>query len=237
MDKQARLYLIPSLLGDTSPDKVLPSYTMEQLRQLRYFLVETPREGRRFLSKVGMPLPIQELSVEAMPKKLDDPLWATLLAPLHAGHSIGIVSDAGCPGIADPGSIAVQLAHAAGVPVEPLVGPSSFTLALMAAGFNGQSFTFHGYLPIDRAERKKAILRMEQEAIRTRTTQMFMETPYRNMALLQSLFTTCNSTTRLCIAAALTTEEAFLHTQTIAEWKATEPDIHKKPAVFLLFGP
>lgn len=235
-ERSSQVYLIPSLLGDTSPEKVLPAYTLECIRSLRYFLVETAREGRRFLSKVGMPLPIQELWVEEMPKSAADPRWKSLFAPLDRGEAIGVISDAGCPGIADPGRWVVHYAHEQGKIVEPLVGPSSFTLALMAAGFNGQAFAFHGYLPIDKGERKKAIIRMENEALQRKVTQMFMETPYRNQALLQTMVNVCKPDTRLCIAANLTCPDAMVRTQSIKAWKAELPAIHKIPAVFLLFG-
>jgi 16S rRNA (cytidine1402-2'-O)-methyltransferase len=158
------------------------------------------------------------------------------LEPFDRGESIGVISDAGCPGIADPGSIVVQYAHQHKRMVEPLVGPSSFTLALMAAGFNGQAFSFHGYLPINKAERKKAILRLEAEAIQKKSTQMFMETPYRNQSLLQTIVNVCKPETRLCIAAHLTAPDAQIRTQSIREWKAALPDIHKIPSVFLLFA-
>jgi 16S rRNA (cytidine1402-2'-O)-methyltransferase len=174
--------------------------------------------------------------VEEMPKKADDPRWKSLFEALDKGEAIGVISDAGCPGIADPGSLVVQYAHRQNKVVEPLVGPSSFTLALMAAGFNGQAFAFHGYLPIDKAERKKTILKLEAEAVQKKSTQMFMETPYRNQSLLQTIVNACKPDTQLCIAANLTSPDAFVRTQSIRDWKAAMPDIHKIPAVFLLLA-
>jgi 16S rRNA (cytidine1402-2'-O)-methyltransferase len=233
--KKGKILLIPSLLGETEPDKVLPAYTIRCAQETRFFLVENLREARRFLSKLGMPVPITELNVAAIPEHENDPGWKDLLSVLLQGENIGVISDAGCPGVADPGSLVVQKAHALGIEVEPLVGPSSFLLAIMAAGFNGQSFCFHGYLPIEKQERKKILKRLEEESQRKGITQMFMETPYRNQALLQTLKETCRPETYLCVAAGLSTNKAFIESKPLKDWKLDQPQIHKVPAVFLIF--
>jgi len=233
--QKGRLFLIPSLLAMGAIDKTIPNGTIESCRSLRHFLMENPREGRRFLSKLGMPVPIQELHIEQLDKNTTAESITELLLPLSEGFDVGVISDAGCPGVADPGSLAVEYAHKMGYKVAPLVGPSSFLLALMASGFSGQSFTFHGYIPIDKRDRTIYLKQMEENSSRKKETQIFMETPYRNNSLLESLISSCRGNTQLCIAADITGEGEYIRTLPLSEWKREKPDLHKIPAVFLLF--
>lgn len=233
--QKGRLFLIPSLLSVGEIDKTIPNGTIDSCRNLRYFLMENPREGRRFLSKLQMPVPIQELHVQQLDKNTSAESIGELLSPLSDGHDVGVISDAGCPGVADPGSMAVAFAHKMGFTVIPLVGPSSFLLALMASGFSGQSFTFHGYIPIDKRERNTYLKQMEEQSFRKKETQIFMETPYRNNSMLESLLSSCRGNTQLCIAADITGESEYIRTLPLSSWKKEKPDLHKIPAVFLLF--
>jgi len=216
--KKGRLFLIPSLLSAGEIDKTIPQGTIASCRTIRYFLMENPREGRRFLSKLGMPLPLQELHIQQLNKNTSMESIAELLAPLSNGHDVGVLSDAGCPGVADPGSLAVEYAHKMGFDVKPLVGPSSFLLALMGSGFSGQSFAFHGYIPIDKRERSSCLKQMEEQSFRKKETQIFMDTPYRNNSLLESILSSCRSHTQLCIAADITGEDEYIRTLPLSEW-------------------
>ena len=234
--QKGRLYLIPSLLAVGEIDKTIPQGTIDSCRNIRHFLMENPREGRRFLSKLKMPVPIQELHIQQLDKNTSAASIAELLAPISKGFDIGVISDAGCPGVADPGSMAVEYAHKMHYKVVPLVGPSSFLLALMASGFSGQSFAFHGYIPIDKKERSNYLKQMEENSFRKKETQIFMETPYRNNSLLESLIASCRGHTQLCIAADITGEGEFIRTLPLSEWKNEKTDLHKIPAVFLLFS-
>ena len=231
-----KLYLIPSPLGDTSIETVIPQGTLDILRSLRFFIVEELRTARRYLSKAGIETPIEQLVFSELNEHTPETEVPALLKPLLAGNDAGMISEAGLPAVADPGANLVALAQRRNIEVIPLVGPSSMFLALMASGLNGQSFAFSGYLPVKAPERKQRIRQLEKRSVSERQTQLFMETPYRNNALLADLLLCCAPDTRLCIAANITMPDAFIRTMTIAQWKKTTVDIHKKPCIFLLQG-
>jgi 16S rRNA (cytidine1402-2'-O)-methyltransferase len=229
------LYLIPTILADDTAGQVLPAQVPMQVAALSYFLVENARTARRFIKSVAPQQVIEELRISVIDKDSTPAQIQAALQPVLAGQDAGVISEAGCPGIADPGAELARAAHQLGLRVVPLVGPSSLLLALMASGLNGQSFTFHGYLPIERARRSAAIKQLERLALAQHQTQLFIETPYRNMALLEDLLAQLNGSTRLCIAASLTGENEYIRTNTIAGWRKTGlPNIHKQPAVFLI---
>jgi 16S rRNA (cytidine1402-2'-O)-methyltransferase len=227
------IYLIPSPISDTDPLEFLPPAILDIIPRLEIFYVENIRTTRRFLSKIGI-RGIESLRFEVLDKDTSDDEIKSLLIPVLEGSSAGILSEAGCPGIADPGSVFIRSAHSAGIRVIPLPGPSSIFLALMASGFNGQNFVFHGYLPIDNTARSKKIKELELQSKKLNQTQIFMETPYRNRQLIRSLLTILNDTTRICIAADLTGNGEFVKTQKVVDWKKQIPDLHKKPAIYLL---
>ncbi len=230
------LYLIPVELGDTPQDRVLPAYNREVILGIKHFIVEEVRSARRFLKRVDKDIDIDALSFYPMGKHADAALFAQYLKPLEAGEDVGVISEAGCPAVADPGADVVAIAQRKGFQVVPLVGPSSMIMAVMASGLNGQSFAFHGYLPIDPADRVKRLKQLELRALQEHQTQLFIETPYRNQKLFDTFCQTLRPQTRLCIAAGITTSEEWIKTRTVAEWKRTKlPDLSKTPAIFL-FG-
>jgi len=232
----ANLYLIPTTLGETPVEKVLPAEIIRVVSQLRYFVVENTRTARRHLKKMVPEIVIDELDFKELNEHTQPIELDQMLEPLRQGHDLGILSEAGCPGVADPGADLVKIAHEKGFRVFPLVGPSSILLSLMASGMNGQNFAFIGYLPVKPAERATAIREIEKTSGRDKQTQIFIEAPYRNTKLLDDLLSLCNSQTRLCIAVDLTLESEFVVTKTIAAWKRAVPDINKRPAIFLLQG-
>jgi len=230
------LYLIPVELGDTPQERVLPSYNRDIILGIRHFIVEEVRSARRFLKRVDRDIDIDALTFYPMGKHADAVLFASYLKPLESGESMGVISEAGCPAVADPGADVVAIAQRKGLRVVPLVGPSSMIMAVMASGLNGQSFAFHGYLPIDPAERAKRLKQLEVRATQEHQTQLFIETPYRNAKLFQTLCQVLRPQTRLCVAAGITTEDEWIHTHTVSEWKRYPlPDLSKTPAIFL-FG-
>jgi 16S rRNA (cytidine1402-2'-O)-methyltransferase len=225
------LYLVPNLLGIVDPARVLPAYTLEVARHLTHWAVETPKSARAFLKTAGVAAPIASLDIQA----LDSGTAANLLAPARDGADMGLLSDAGCPGVADPGAALVAQAHADGVRVVPLVGPSAVLLALMAAGMNGQRFAFHGYLPVKPAARAEALHRLEQASRAQDCTQLFIETPYRNAAMLQTLATTLQPSTAVCVAVDLTLPTETIERHPARAWRAQEhARFDKRPAIFLL---
>ncbi|WP_143962667.1 SAM-dependent methyltransferase [Litoribacter populi] len=234
MTKKGKLYLIPSILAEDTADKVITPQVKEVLPHIKHFAVENLRTARRFISSLRLGITIEELQMEILDKKTKPHQVGQLLKPLMDGHDMGVISEAGCPGIADPGAVAVDFAHRNGIQVVPLTGPSSMFLALMASGFSGQSFAFHGYLPIDKKSKVEAIKNLEQEALRLRRTQIFMETPFRNNALLDDLKANLQPTTKLCIAKNITGSDEMIVTQTIDDWKKQKIDLHKIPTVFLI---
>jgi 16S rRNA (cytidine1402-2'-O)-methyltransferase len=232
----ATLYLIPTTLGDTPWQDVMPVSNANVITSLRYFIVEEIRTARRFLKKVDKSIDIDSLTFYTLNRHTKPEEIASFLAPMAKGESVGVISEAGCPAIADPGADVVAIAQKKGYDVMPLVGPSSILLSLMGSGFNGQSFAFLGYLPIDASERNKQLKRMEQRIYSEHQTQIFIETPYRNMKLVADLLQHCQAGTKLCIASDLTLPTQYIKTLTVAEWKKkTLPNLEKRPTIFLLY--
>ena len=233
-----KFWLLPVALGDTPWELDLPAATRAAACRLRHFVVENARTARAELKRIGHPVPMRELAIEQLPDKPAPADIERLLAPLHAGHDLGLMSEAGCPAVADPGSLLVRRAHELGITVKPLVGPSSLLLALMASGLDGQRFAFHGYLPAREPERGRRIAEIEKESARLKQTQIFIETPYRNPAMFAALLLACRPGTWLCLATDLTLPSEHVATQRIADWKAAAsgPDIDKRPTVFLLLA-
>ncbi|OUJ73718.1 SAM-dependent methyltransferase [Hymenobacter crusticola] len=232
--KPGTLYLIPTVLADDTAAQVLPAQIAARVAALSYFLVENARTARRFIKSVAPAQVIEELRIVVIDKDATPTDISTALKPMQSGLDAGVLSEAGCPGIADPGAELARAAHQLGIRVVPLVGPSSLLLALMASGMNGQSFSFHGYLPIEKPKRIAAVKNLERLALTQNQTQLFIETPYRNMQMLEDLIGQLQPSTRLCIAANLTAENEFVQTNTVAGWKGKLPDIHKQPAVFVI---
>jgi 16S rRNA (cytidine1402-2'-O)-methyltransferase len=230
----AKLYLLPNLLGESPWQNVLPSLNAEIINQIRHFIVEDIRNARRFLKKVNRETDIDSLTFMELNKHTPEMQKNGYLDYIQQGFDVGIISEAGCPGVADPGAEMVKIAYRRGMTVVPLVGPSSILLALMASGMNGQSFAFTGYLPVKKPDRLKRIQQLERLAVQQKQSQIFMETPYRNNHLLNDLLATCQPGTALCIAANITAEDEMIRTQTIAEWKKQKPDLEKKPVIFIL---
>lgn len=233
--KKGILYLIPTPLSDHSPESAVSPQIGETILRIKRFLVENVRTSRRFISILKLNISIESLDFGILDKDTPQKAIAQLCAPLLEGNDMGLMSEAGCPGIADPGSLAVKFAHDHGVSVVPLVGPSSITLALMASGFNGQSFVFHGYLPIEGQARIQAIKALEKEAQTKKQTQIFIETPYRNNQLLADIIKTCHPATRLCVARDMTGPEELVKSHSIREWASIAVDLHKIPTVFLIY--
>lgn len=235
--KTGTLYLIPCTLGDTPATQVLPQHVIAIARRLEYFVVEQTKTARQFLSALQPEHPIQSMQFSTLNQHTLPQERESMLAPLLAGHDMGVISEAGCPGIADPGADLVELAHRKGIKVVPLVGPSSILLSLMASGLNGQCFAFQGYLPIDEAERKKAILALESESAKRNQTQLFIETPYRNERMYSALLANCRPNTRLCIATDITCAGEEIATRSIAQWKQRPaPVLNKRPSLFLILA-
>lgn len=229
------LYLIPVELGDTPQQRVLPAYNRDVILGIKHFIVEDVRSARRFLKRVDRDIDIDALTFYPMGKHADAKLFASYLRPLEDGEDVGVISEAGCPAVADPGADVVAIAQRKGLKVVPLVGPSSMIMAVMASGLNGQSFAFNGYLPIDSADRVKRLKQLEVRSMQEHQTQLFIETPYRNLKMFQALLQSLRPQTRMCIAAGITTPDEYIHTHTIAEWKKIQlPDLSKVPAIFLI---
>jgi 16S rRNA (cytidine1402-2'-O)-methyltransferase len=233
---EGTLYLIPVTLGESNLAAVIPQDVQQRVRTLQYFVAENPKSARAYLKQVGMAKPLQELHLVALNEHTPDAAVADMAAPLLAGHDVGVMSEAGCPGIADPGAKLVLHAHRHGIRVVPLVGPSSILLALMASGLNGQRFAFHGYLPVADSEREKALRELEKQSRRLKQTQIFIETPYRNQKLLQSIVGVCAGATLLCVAADITLAGEAISTRTVTEWKKSLPQLDRRPALFLLLA-
>lgn len=232
---QASLFLIPVTLGDTELRRVLPDYNRDVILGIRHFIVENVRTARRFLKKVEPSIVIDDLVFYELNKHTSPEQVSGYLNPLAAGEPVGVISEAGCPAVADPGADVVALAQRKGYPVVPLVGPSSILLSVMASGFNGQSFAFHGYLPIEAGERMATIKRLEGRIYSENQTQLFIETPYRNRKLAEELIKLCRPSTKLCIASNLTCADEFVRTRPVKEWAGKLPDLDKKPTIFLIY--
>ncbi|KAA6324050.1 Ribosomal RNA small subunit methyltransferase I [termite gut metagenome] len=229
------LYLLPVTLGDTPLDSVLPPYNRGIILAIQHFIVEDVRSARRFLKKVDRGIDIDSLTFYPLNKHSSSEDVSGYLQPLIEGHSIGVISEAGCPGIADPGADVVACAQRRNLKVVPLVGPSSIILSLMASGFNGQSFVFHGYLPIDAGERSKRLKALEQRMYVENQTQLFIETPYRNNKMAEDILANCRPQTKLCIAANITCEGEYIRTLPVKDWPKKVPDLSGIPCIFLLY--
>jgi len=228
------LYLIPTTLGGENVNDVIPELVFRIINQTRFYIVENVRTARRFLSKAGIETPIDSLEFFELNKHTTPEAYKEYLNPAAEGHHVGIISEAGVPAVADPGAVIVQLAHSKNIRVVPLTGPSSIILALMASGMNGQSFAFNGYLPIKKPDRIKAIKFYEKRSQQENQAQLFIETPYRNMALLEDILVACDDNTKLCIAADLTLASEYIQTMSVKEWKKIKPALHKRPAIFII---
>ena len=232
---ETALYLLPVTLGDTPLEKILPIYNKGIIAGIHHFIVEDVRSARRFLKKVDKDKDIDSLIFYPLNKHTSPTDISGYLKPLEGGLSMGVISEAGCPAVADPGTDVVAIAHSKGLKVVPLVGPSSIILSIMGSGFNGQSFAFNGYLPINPVERVKKLKQLEQRVYAEHQTQLFIETPYRNNKMLEDILQTCRPQTWLCIAANITCEGEFIRTRTIKDWKGHTPDLTKIPCIFLLY--
>jgi 16S rRNA (cytidine1402-2'-O)-methyltransferase len=228
------LYLIPSPLAERDFAKIFPVYNSEIIQEIEHYIVEDLRTGRRFVKKLGMKKPIERLHFSTLNEHTKGNEIDNLLQPLIDGKNLGIISDAGTPCVADPGSIIVARAQQLNIDVVPLVGPSSILLALMASGLNGQSFAFNGYLPKEQPDREKQLLFLESLAKKSNQTQIFIETPYRNNHVFKSILTVCDPATRLCMGVNITAENQMIKTMTVKRWKAQKIDLHKQPTVFLI---
>ncbi|MCX6228455.1 MAG: SAM-dependent methyltransferase [Bacteroidia bacterium] len=232
----AKLYLIPTTLGESATDHVIPTDVSSLVLKLNYFIVENIRTARRYLRKLDPQCNIDDLIFFELNQHTDSHIIQTYLDPIAKGFDVGIISEAGCPGVADPGAEVVKHAHLKNIDVVPLVGPSSILLSLMASGLNGQNFAFVGYIPVKTDERPKAIKELERKSVIENQTQIFIEAPYRNTPLIQDLLKTLGENTRLCIACDLTLETEFVKTKTVGQWRKSVPELNKRPTIFLLLS-
>jgi len=231
------LYMIPTTLGKTPSNNSLPEHTLQIIRTLDTLAVENIQSAVKFLRWVGDTVPEYKIDFYPLNKKTPEHEIFSFLKPLKAGRNMGVLSEVGAPGIADPGAKLVKMAHKNGIRVIPLIGPSSVLLAMMASGFNGQSFSFHGYLPIDAKQRKQIIIQLEGESRRHDRSQIFMEAPYRNNEIVKTILESCSPETRLCIATDITLESEFIVSKEVGEWqKGKVPDLHKRPSIFILYA-
>ena len=231
-----KLYLIPTRLGENPPLEVLPLSIKKVVEELTHFIVENEKTARRFIKIISPKKSQGELTIYKLNKFTKAEEIPAFLSPCDEGISIGLLSEAGCPAIADPGASVVKLAHEKNIRVLPLVGPSSILLALMASGMNGQQFTFHGYLPIDKNERKRKIKQIERNAITNSASQIFIETPYRNNNLFEDLIKILHNQTKLCVAVDITLPTEYIQTKTAAQWQRVSIDLHKRPCIFIISG-
>ncbi|WP_316790467.1 SAM-dependent methyltransferase [Pedobacter frigoris] len=233
--EKGTLFLIPVPLADNASQKSFTAFLGDTINSLSTYIVENEKTARKFLKEAGIKIPQSELVIHDYGKHKRNDSMVPYFKELMTGKDVGLMSEAGCPGVADPGAEVVLEAHKRGIKVVPLVGPSSILLALMASGFNGQSFTFHGYLPIDKVERGKRIKELEQLAQTKKQTQLFIETPFRNNHLFEDILKNTAGQTLLCVACNLTGEDEFVKTMSIGQWRQERIDLHKKPTIFLLY--
>jgi 16S rRNA (cytidine1402-2'-O)-methyltransferase len=228
------LYLIPTRLGDNAPLEVLPISVKKVIESIDDYIVENEKTARRFIKKISSGKSQASLTIHILNKYTKPDEFQSFLEACKSGRSIGLLSEAGCPGIADPGADIVKIAHENNIRVIPLVGPSSILLALMSSGMNGQSFTFNGYLPIDKAERKTKLKQLERISVEQNQSQIFIETPYRNNKMVEDICAILQNQTRLCIACDITLPTEYIKTKTVEEWKHITVDLHKRPAIFII---
>lgn len=229
-----KLYLIPTTLGESNPIEVLPYSIKKIIEQVDHYIVENEKTARRSIKQVVPGKKQSLLNLSTLNKFTDPVTLPSFLDPCKEGLNVGLLSEAGCPGVADPGAEIVKIAHTEGIQVVPLVGPSSILLALMGSGMNGQSFTFHGYLPIEKKERKQELKNLERSSSEKNQAQIFIETPYRNNQLLEDMTLILNPSTRVCVACDLTLSTEYLFTQTASQWAKTKVDLHKRPTIFII---
>jgi len=235
--KKGTLYLIPTPLADIPPELVMSSEAIQILKKLKFLIVEQLRTARRLLKKIDQSIDIDSLVFNELNKFTDPAHIKSYLDPIFLGEDIGLISEAGSPCVADPGALVVRAAHELGIKVKPLSGPSSINQALMASGFNGQSFCFHGYLPIHAEERVRFLKMIEKESIVKNQTQIFIETPFRNDQVMEAVIKACNPSTLLCVASNISLVDEMIATKNLEAWENKRPDIHKKPTVFLIWNP
>ncbi|NCO63053.1 MAG: SAM-dependent methyltransferase [Flavobacteriales bacterium] len=231
---KGHLYLIPTTLGDNEPLEVLPISVKKVIEQINVYIVENEKTARHFIKKISSGKSQSSLKLFLLNKYTDASLIPEFLEPCIHGIQVGLLSEAGCPGIADPGAEVVKMAHQKNIKVVPLVGPSSILLALMSSGMNGQSFAFNGYLPIEKDDRKRELKRLERFSFEHNQTQIFIETPYRNNKMLEDLCNTLEPNTLICVACDITLSTEFIKTQTANAWKKNMVDLHKRPAIFII---
>lgn len=229
-----KLYLIPTTLGEMNPEDVLPQTIKRSIDFIDHYIVENEKTARRFIKSVHPEKKQPELKISVLNKHTETSEHNVFIQPLLEGHNIGLMSEAGCPGVADPGAAIVKIAHEKGIQVVPLVGPSSILLAIMASGMNGQSFAFNGYLPIDKSEKKQALKNFEKLSFDKNQSQLFIETPYRNNKLVDDLLQILQPGTHLCIACDITLPTEFIKTKTVNEWKKNKVDLHNRPCIFII---
>jgi 16S rRNA (cytidine1402-2'-O)-methyltransferase len=230
----ATVFLIPAPLDAEQPEPI-PAYILPAIKSCKVLFVENERTARRYLKKLDRSIVIDDFIWHTI-HKAEQEVQQHFINAIKLDQTIGIISEAGCPGIADPGQLLVEVAHKQGATVKPLVGPSSILLALMASGMNGQQFAFVGYLPVEEQQRKKRLMQLEELSAKQNSTQVFIETPYRNNQLLHTILKSCKPNTKLCIAADLTGDQEMIQTKTIAQWKIQKPDLHKRPVIYCLMG-
>lgn len=233
-NKLGKLYLIPTTLGENEPLEVLPISIKRTIENTNYFIVENEKTARRFIKKISSGKSQSQLNLESLNKFTEPEMLPAFLQPCLDGHDVGIISEAGCPGIADPGADVVRIAHEKHIQVVPLVGPSSILLALMSSGLNGQNFAFNGYLPIESSERKGAIKRLEKLSKDANQSQLFIETPYRNEKLFAELCKTLNQFTKVCVACDITLPTEYIKTKMVKDWSTEKIDLHKRPTIFII---
>lgn len=234
MTPRGNLYLIPNTLGETAPLEVLPLLVKKAVEEIDIYIVENEKIARRFIKNICPKKSQPDLHISLINKYTEASEIPNMLLPCLEGQDVGVISDAGCPGIADPGAAVVEQAHLKGIKVVPLVGPSSILLAMMASGFNGQNFSFNGYLPIDKRERRIEIKRLERLSEEQNQSQLFIETPYRNNQMLESIISTLQPQSKLCVACDITLSTEYIKTLTANEWKKTKVDLHKRPTLFII---
>jgi len=230
----AKIYLIPTTLGDSPVENVIPQYVVDIINETQHYIVENIKTARRYLIKAGIKAKIDDLTFYELNKHSSSTEYESYLKPIKENKNIGIISEAGAPGVADPGADIVAIAHRKNIPVVPLVGPSSILLSVMASGLNGQSFAFVGYLPIKKPDRIKRLRELERRSQVENQTQLFIEAPYRNNHLFEDILNTCGSETKICIATDITLESEFIKTKSVKEWKKNTPNLHKRPSIFLI---
>ena len=229
-----KLYLIPTTLGEMNPEDVMPQTIKRNIDFIDDYIVENDKTARKFIKSIAPDKKQAELRLSLLNKHTESSDYQKMMQPLLEGRNVGLMSEAGCPGVADPGAVIVKLAHEKGIQVVPLVGPSSILLAIMASGMNGQSFTFNGYLPIDASEKKSTLKQLERISFEKNQSQLFIETPYRNNKIFEDMLATLQPNTHICVACDITLPTEFIKTRTVNDWKKNKVDLHKRPCIFII---